>query len=445
MNLLLFLRGLFVRTNTTEGDEVDYGTGRIKDIIDGLKAEHPGVPVRDIPAANKLHALCESLLLTSTQLDNLIVDNSPVMRTVKGHAFEAFFDQLMDDNQVGVTEVGGDDAVDRVVNTYKLQLKTPTLAGTKGKDVQYKTHKTHGAKSEKESVDYYHKKDHFADFLVGLVSYEPLKILVLRREELPNLTNSPDHILSPFTLTWDGHPALNDFSRIGIAGQINHNNSLIAGDNELLPRCAKLLNLNSNVILNTILNEANFRIWDMAIRGFARETAFIAYLDRNDVASLSPSAVREDRADKSDHALKDMPTGAYYFLQMKGLSVNNCDLMALDPVVATETQLTRGRVNDHPTQSRLYLSSDFDFLIIGIDPPLSLIYQKSIGIAHPKLEWQFYAIPTRDLATHPQMPHRLKSLQKFKYKENQKYRIDGKWCERWMSTTPDDLLDIFSQ
>ncbi len=424
---------------------MDYGTGRIKDVIDGLQADHPGTPVRDIPAPVKLHAVCESLLLTPTALDNLIVDNSPVLRTVKGHAFEAFFDQLMADNQVVVEEVGGDDAVDRIVNGYSLQLKTPTLAGTKGMDIQFKTHKTHGAKSEQESFDYYHKKEHFADFLVGLVSYDPLRILIFRRDELPTHPNSPEHILSPFTITWDGHPALNAFGRIGVQGQINHNNSLIAGKNELLPRCAKFLNLNSNVILNTILNEANFRIWDMAIRGFAREAVFNSYLDRNDVASLLPASVRSERADKSDHAIQEIETDAYYFLQMKGLSVNNCDLLGSDPTVATETQLTRGRVNDHQTQSRLYLVSDFDFLVIGIDPPLSLIYQKRIGNVNAKLEWQFYAIPTKDLDTHPRMPHRLKSLQKFKYNEIQKYRIDENWCGRWMSATPQELLLTFSQ
>ena len=47
-----------------------------------------------------------------------------------------------------------------------------------------------------------------------------------------------------------------------------------------------------------------------------------------------------------------------------------------DSIIATETQLTRGRVSNHPTQSRLYLKTDFDYLILCVDPPLVRLFDK---------------------------------------------------------------------
>lgn len=153
-----------------------YGTGRIGEIIDYLETTHKK-SIIEIPIDYKINILCESLGLNNLELDDLIYENSPVMRTVKGHAFETFFDHLILDMGYDVTEVGGDDSVDRIVNDITLQLKTPTMSGTRGNFVQYKTHKTHGAKSETESVNYYSKVNNFADYLVGLIEYNPLKII----------------------------------------------------------------------------------------------------------------------------------------------------------------------------------------------------------------------------------------------------------------------------
>ena len=109
-----------------------YGYGRIADLIDFLKQNHDTENVSNLPVQDKLSTLCHSLQLTPDELDQLIANNSPVLRTVKGHAFEAYFDELME--SVGVTSlvVGGDNAVDRIVHDHNLQLKTPTLAGTRG-------------------------------------------------------------------------------------------------------------------------------------------------------------------------------------------------------------------------------------------------------------------------------------------------------------------------
>lgn len=395
-----------------------YGTGRIGEIITHLQTTR-NKTIAELQPEIKLDALCESIQMPPNIFDRMISENSPVYRTVKGHAFESFFDFLLTENGIKVTEVGGDDAIDRIVNNKSLQLKTCTEAGTKGKMVQYKTHKTHGAKSEQESMDYYHQLDHFADCLVGLISYDPLRIIFLEKDELPTHPKSNSHILSPFAVDWTSHPGLNAFDRIGV--KLNHTGLSVPKDkNEVLPLTAKKLGISSNIILNTILNNANFRIWDMSIRGFAREVIFNNTVSSYGIQMYPPSQLRTNRADKADHALK-MKQGNV-FIQMKGISTNNCDLAISDPIVATETQLTRGRVNDHPTQSRLYLKSDFDYLVLGMDPPVVDMCRRSSRNG-TGLEWEFYMIPTTELEVHHEMPHRLKSLQKFRYSQLQKYKI----------------------
>ena len=120
---------------------------------------------------------------------------------------------------------------------------------------------------------------------------------------------------------------------------------------------------------------------------------------------------------------------------MKGVSTNNCSFQSNSLVVAIETQLTRGRVNDHPTQSRLYLKTDFDLLIIALDPALSLTYKKASGETDSNLTWEFYAIPVEDLGTHHVYQTRLKSLQKFTYHDLQKYRLEEDFYYKLLSST----------
>lgn len=397
---------------------MSYGTGRIGEVISHLKKVY-GIEIANIPADKKLAALCESLQMQVGTFDRMISENSPVYRTVKGHAFESFLDALLRDNGFKVKEVGGDDAIDRIVHGKTLQLKTCTEAGTKGDFVQFKTHKTHGAKSEQESMDYYHRADHFAEYLVGLVSYDPFNVLILDKSELPRHDLSRHHILSPFTVNWTKHKGLNAFERIGVSLRNTTTTKPVAGK-EVLPLTSKKLGINSDVILNTILNEANFRIWDMSIRGFSREVIFHETVTAHGLKMYKPSQLRTARADKADHALK--MGGKNRFIQMKGISTNNCNLSARDPIIATETQLTRGRVNDHQTQSRLYLRTDFDFLVLAVDPPVVDMCRKASKTGSG-LDWEFYLVPTSNLEGHHVMPHRLKSLQKFSYSSIQQYRI----------------------
>lgn len=217
-----------------------FGTGNISEIINALKKQYEVDSVKQLTERQKLDCLCYVLQFTDTQFDQLIALNSPVYRTVKGHVFEAIFDHLMYSCGQEVIEVGGDTGVDRIVNGQKLQLKTPTLAGTTSTQVQYKTHKTHGAKSELESFDYYYRKEKFADFLVGLISYSPLRIIFLSRDELPTHPESPEHIISPFTVGWTKHQGLNAFKLIGIDNiDLCSDHLRPDPEKELLPLCSK--------------------------------------------------------------------------------------------------------------------------------------------------------------------------------------------------------------
>jgi hypothetical protein len=285
--------------------------------------------------------------------------------------------------------------------------------------VQFKTHKTHGAKSEIESIDYYSRIEHFADYLVGLVSYEPLNILIMSPDEIPRHKSSHNHIQSPFTIDWTTAKGLNAFDRLGLdPSKIKRFGQ--DGKNELLPKTASRIGVESGVILRTILSNSNFRIWDMSIRGFIREVVFKESLTASGVKFVNPSETGKPRFDKADLAIP--VRDKFVMLQMKGISTNNCKFDLSDPEIATETQLTRGRVNDHPTQSRLYLKSDFDTLIIGLDPPVTQLCRERLG-QRPELKWEFYAIPVAELEVHGTMPHRLKSLQKFRYSQLQKYLV----------------------
>lgn len=396
-----------------------YGTGRIHEIIDSIESRY-GKRIAEVLDQDLLQELCTAMQFSPESFDDLIADNSPVMRTVKGHVFETFFDEILREGGYSSEVVGGDAKIDRIVHGKKLQLKTPTESGTKGNLVQFKTHKTHGAKSEMESMNYYSIADHFADYLVGLISYEPLNILILSPDELPRHKYSEKHIQSPFTVDWTKAKGLNAFDRIGVDfskikrfGQDT--------DHELLPRTASKIGVDSGVILRTILSQSNFRIWDMSIRGFIREQVFKERLNTSGVATMNPMESGRPRADKADLAIK--VNNGLIMMQMKGVSTNNCNFDISDPEIGTETQLTRGRVNDHPTQSRLYLKSDFDTLIIGLDPPIVEICREKLN-GKKELKWEFYAIPVEKLLTHPKMPHRLKSLQKFKYSELQQYLVD---------------------
>lgn len=408
-----------------------FGTGNISKIISYLKIKYSTTDITDIPTKEKLYALCEVVQLSFKEFDQLIAYNSPVLRTVKGHAFEVVFDYIIRENGYKVTEIGGDGGVDRIINGVTLQLKTPHAKGTKGYIAEYKTHKTHGAKSEKEGPDYYHSVNEFAEYFVGLISYNPFKIIFIDKNSLPKHPLYIDRINSPFQVNWDNNSGINNFGLVDI-NSISLDASSFAASNlhmELLPLSAKVTGLKTDVIVDTILKENNFRVWDMCMRGFAREFAFRRLLYSSNVTPHAAKTGRQHRTDKADFTLLSKQ-GNYSFFQMKGLSVGLCCFDGKKSKVAVESQLTRGRRNDHPTQSRLYLVADFDYLIIAIDPPIVQILQSENGNSIP-LGWEFYAIPSHELLKYSKIIHRYDPIQKFLYPDLQRFLITDQWLNNW--------------
>lgn len=154
----------------------------------------------------------------------------------------------------------------------------------------------------------------------------------------------------------------------------------------------------------------------MSIRGFAREVVLKRFLNANKISfDDHPARIRPERGNKSDLAIQK-DGGSYFFVQVKGVSGNNCRFRGKDSMLAIETQLTRGRINDHPTQSRLYLESDFDYLIVGVDPAISHIS----GLGD---DWFFALIPSAILQRHTLFPNRYKAMQHFSSEELIQYKL----------------------
>lgn len=397
---------------------MSHDRGRIGDLITRLEAS-TGRPISLIDPQTKLKALCTSLKMPPVVFDMMLASRPEVARTLKGHAFEGYFDKLMAVNGYVSTEVGGDDAIDRVVNRHSLQLKTPTVKGSSEKVVAYKTHNTHGAKSEVEGMDYYKRAADFADYLVGLVSYDPCRILVLRKDELPRHPKSHKLIKSPFSVEWASHPGLNAFSRIGVSLTKPYQATPVAGA-ECLPLTSALLGINSDAILTAILNRNNFRIWDMNIRGFARQAMFEVFAHKHKIEHSEPSR-KSARGDKADYVVTI--ANRKRLAQVKGVSQGKCAFDRDDPILVVETMLTRGRMNDHPTQSRLYRVDDFEVLIVAVDPVIVTTCRR---LADGEGDWEFYFVPTSTLKTHRKYPMRLNAVQRLSYATLQQYLVTGR-------------------
>ena len=407
-----------------------YG-GRISEIID-IAEKFFDTKVGDLNPEIKADILCSVMCITRKDLDSVIANHSEVSRTIKGHAFEVVFDAMMTINDIHCIEVGGDTDVDRIVNDYSLQLKTPYVNGCSEGIVSYKTHKTHGAKSQTESVDYYHKVEDFADFLVGLVSYEPFTVLIVPKESLPRVSEHSNHIQSPMYLNIDNPATNNNFKQLDITRKMYFPTNLLSPtSNECLPISSELLQLKSDYILRAIFIKDNFRIWDMNMRGFIREHVLLKHLAAHRIKVYPTTITGLERPDKCDLVLKNINNN-YVRFQIKGLTWNGTTLDGIKTTIDCESQLSRGRVNDHPTQSRLYKITDFENLIIAIDPP----YSNTLSIQTFKrydYRWNFYCIPMSKLRKHHVYTNRVASHQYISYKELQKYRIDSPWMNQWMS------------
>lgn len=405
-------------------------TGRIQE-IGQLACSYYNIDTPShLSASQKIEALCTALAIDSSSLDDIIANSPEVQRTVKGHAFEIIFQKMMTDNGIPCNDIGGDSDVDLIVNNIPLQLKTPYVKGCSDEVVSYKTHKTHGAKSELESMEYYHKVSDFADYLVGLVSYEPFQVVIIPKEQLPRVPGHIDYIVSPMYIPLTTGNYVNAFNQIGINKPLNFPAQITTiSPNEILPKSSAAMCVKSEYILEAIYRVENFRIWDMNMRGFIRERALHNIFAINNITLFPPTITGLPRPEKSDIVLQKTDN-SYIRFQVKGLTFSGCVFNKDSSRIDCETQLSRGRVNDHPTQSRLYMTSDFEYVIMAVDPPYTNRFSLEF-FSKPEYAWSFYCVPTSVLATHPKYPNRIASHQYILYKDMQQYRIGSSWLMQW--------------
>lgn len=405
-------------------------TGRIGEIASAACSYYGISGISQLSTEQKLTSLCTALSIDANSLDEIITNSSEVKRTVKGHAFEIIFEKMLANNNIVCENVGGDGDIDLIVNNIPLQLKTPYINGCSDNIVSYKTHKTHGAKSELESFDYYHKVSDFADYLVGLVSYEPFQVVIIPKSALPRVDGHPEYIQSPMYISIKNGQYINEFDRIGINKVLNFPDSItFCGKNEVLPLSSAAMNVKSEYILEAIFRVENFRIWDMNIRGFIRERILHNLLTYKQITRYPITITGLERAEKSDMVLRQN-TNSYIRFQVKGLTFSGCKFCGRESRIDCETQLSRGRVNDHPTQSRLYKTSDFEYVIMAVDPPYTNHFSQEY-YGFPDYNWSFYCVPTTALATHTTYANRIASHQYILYSELQQYKITDNWFLQW--------------
>ena len=405
-------------------------TGRIGEIISKACEYYNVSRITQLTDKQKLDFLCATSQIDSTSLDEIVANSPEVMRTVKGHTFEVVFEKMMALNNITCDDIGGDSDVDLVVNGISTQLKTPFINGCSDDVMSYKTHKTHGAKSEQESMDYYHKVSDFADYLIGLVSYTPFEVVIIPKDELPTVPSNADYIQSPMYISIKQRNYINQFNRLNIYKQLLFpQEEITVSDSEILPLSANAISVKSEFILNSIYRPENFRIWDMNMRGFIRERSLRNLFTNNSIHTFPPTITGLERPEKSDLVLQKK-NGDYVRFQVKGLTINGCTFSGQSSRIDCETQLSRGRVNDHPTQSRLYKVSDFEFVIIAMDPPYTNHFNLEV-FSTPKYQWSYYCVPVASLKVHPTYTSRIDSHQYILYTDLLQFQIDENWLTLW--------------
>ena len=279
-------------------------SARIEDITNCICNYFNVRSVLGIRTEDKLDALCIAAGISRNEMDEMIAGNPPAIRTIKGHAFEVIFSKILQINDIPYDEIGGDSDYDFSILGNTLQLKTPYVKGCTENVMAYKTHKTHGAKSESESMGYYHLAADFADYLVGLIRYDPFQVFILPREAIPRHRTDSQYLASPIHINLDDNSFINNFHQLGIHEDIMYPPIVNLGRNELLPQTAEKIGVRSNYIIDAIYKPENFRIWDMNLRGFIREN-YIKKLVRDHRLSMFDPRGITDRPEKVDLVLRN--------------------------------------------------------------------------------------------------------------------------------------------
>jgi hypothetical protein len=340
---------------------------------------------------NDFNNKLQEIKVTADEFDQFLSTTPHILRSVRGHAFEVWFDRELRERGSQIDKVGGDDVVDRIYNGITLQLKTPYWNGTKdGELVQYKMHKTHGA--ERQPLCYY-KPEEFADFLVAMhptngVYICPKNSIPTRGDISPRL-KYPEYISDPLPFDWDSE-WLNRYDLLGIEidepPMISEHSEQ---ESSLLPKTIAKIGFTDYDIIHSILDDGNFRIWNQLIKGSIREFHFEKYTEENNL-KLYPvdrdPALNGRQRQKIDYLLDDNTR-----IQVKGLTLGMCE----GDKLGCETQCSHGRV---PT--RLYRTDDFDYLAIVIDPDsISEDVANKKGL--DRKDYNFVIVPMENLPVHP--------------------------------------------
>lgn len=332
--------------------------------------------------------LLKSIRVSTEEFDEFLFNSPHIYRSIRGHAFEVWFDRELAERGYKTEKVGGDNVVDRVLNGKTLQLKTSYINGTKTNVVvSYKMHKTHGA--ETMPLCFY-KKEEFADFFVG--QHPTLGVIICPKDKLktraevnPKLPYG-EYISDPLPFEWNTE-WLNRYELIGL--EIDDYPKVKEHSQEevqLFPKLISKIGFTDYDILKALLDPLNFRLWNQSIIGTIREFHFEREAKKRNIELFPPQDLGGRENQKVDYVTKKG-----LLLQVKGLTKGLCR----NGLLGVETQASHSRI---PT--RLYKPSDFHMLVVVIDPlmiPPEIAAMKKVN----NEEYNYLVIPMSKLPIHP--------------------------------------------
>ena len=332
----------------------------------------------------------ETIKMTVPEFDEFCSSQDYIVRSIRGHAFEVWFDELMSRSGYNCRIVGGDEVVDRVLNGHTIQLKTPYLRGTIEKQqISFRMHRTHGREKHPEAL---YLPAEFADFLVGLHPDGGLVICpateLTRRAALnPNLKWG-EYIADPLPFEWNT-PWLNRFDLLGVAK--DRLVFLTTTTGTVLPKLSEAVGFGDAEIIKAIMSKENFRVWNQLIVGSVRQHHFMKFITRNNIDLKEPTELDTRGREKVDYVYWQKSKGKLLRIQVKGLTRGLCKGNTL----GCETQCSHSRV-----PVRLYRRSDFEVLVIVIDPgviPADTAEKLGVG----RDEYNYLFVRMSDLPLHP--------------------------------------------
>ena len=326
-------------------------------------------------------------------IDEVIISEANIMRTVRGHAFELHIDEVARKHlHVKLTPgPGGDTDIDRILHAknkeIEIQIKTCAKASIVD-NVRFgvSLHKTHG--EERRPNNLYpvkwpcpycaHEGAAFPEFLV--IQHPKKGILIVPKNKIPEHNVHRGHYADPAYFDWNsqwmdrwdllGFPAFKGKSleRRSIPKQTK------------FPKTCNMIYLTDDELVEMLLMPENFRILEMNLKGNLREPACEDWLATHGIKTHKPKGVAYPKYDRI--------TANKSKIQIKGPSKGLCDTQR--KMIGVEVMGSHGQ-----GVSRVYSEQDFDYLGFVIDPQVI-----PSGVNLNKVYYHFCFIPTSDLPLH---------------------------------------------